>query len=90
MLHLHRAVQLSTVKSGGARKAADLNKLRRYRTRNDERDRFGLQCATRRDVSGRFGLRAIIRASLKRRSLPERCCIHPCRFEFVKLESELT
>lgn len=88
MLHLHPAVQLSTVKSGGAWKAADLNELQRYRTRNDERDRSGVKHAG--DVSGRFGLRAIIRASLKRRSLPERCCIHPCRFEFIKLESELT
>lgn len=87
MLHLHRAVQLSTVKSGGAWKAADLNELQHYRTRNDD-----LACSVKHagDVSGRFGLRAIIRGSLKRRSLPERCCIHPCRFEFIKLESELT
>lgn len=48
MLHLHPAVQLSTVKSGGAWKAADLNELQRYRTRNDERDRSGLQRETRR------------------------------------------
>lgn len=48
MLHLHRAIQLSTVKSGGAWKAADLNELQRYRTRNDERDRSGLQRETRR------------------------------------------
>lgn len=45
MLHLHPAVQLSTVKSGGAWKAADLNELQRYRTRND---RSGLQRETRR------------------------------------------
>lgn len=89
MLHLHPAVQLSTVKSGGAWKAADLNCSV---TEPETMSGTDLACSVKHagDVSGRFGLRAIIRASLKRRSLPERCCIHPCRFEFIKLESELT